>query len=119
MKVAFDVDDTLIIPAIATGFDIDVPNYDTISLFLWFQKQGHYMIIWSGGGQDYARMWAGKLGLIANEIITKTTERKDEIDLAFDDSDIELARVNVKVKRLNNHIIRYPEKLKRPAHDTP
>jgi hypothetical protein len=113
MKIAFDVDDTLIIPAIATGFDRDVPSYETIAIYRWFQAQGHYMIIWSGGGQDYAKMWAEKLGLTADEIVAKTTERKNEIDLAFDDNDIELARVNVKVKRFNNKIIRYPEKLKR------
>ena len=71
------------------------------------------MIIWSGGGEDYARRWAEKLGLTADEITYKTTERQAEIDLAFDDSDIKLARINIKVKRLNNSIIRYPEKVKR------
>lgn len=115
LVIAFDVDDTLIIPACATGFDRDVPNYETINIYRWFQSQENHMIIWSGGGQDYAKMWAEKLGLEANEIIAKTTDRKDEIDIAFDDSDIELAKVNVKVKRLNNKVIRYPEKLK---HET-
>ena len=113
MKIAFDVDDTLIVPAIATGFDRDVPNYETIAIYRWFQAQGYYMIIWSGGGKDYAKMWAEKLGLTADEILAKDTRLKDEIDIAFDDSDIKLAKVNVKVKRLNNHIIRYPEKVKR------
>ena len=58
MKIAFDVDDTLIIPSIATDFGRDTPNYETINLYKWFQSQGHYMIIWSGGGQDYAKQWA-------------------------------------------------------------
>ena len=110
-KIAFDVDDTLIIPAIATGLDRDTPNYPVIMMYLWFQQQGNYMIIWSGGGQDYAKMWAEKLGLKADEIIAKDTRLKDEIDIAFDDSDIELAKVNIKVKRINNHIIRYPDKI--------
>lgn len=111
LKIAFDVDDTLIIPAVATGFDRDVPNYETIAMYHWFQAQGNYMIIWSGGGKDYAKMWAEKLGLEADEYLAKDTRMKDKIDIAFDDSDIELGKVNVKVKRLNNKIIRYPEKL--------
>jgi hypothetical protein len=109
LRIAFDVDDTLVIPAVASGAGIEVPNYDVINLYRFFERQGHHMIIWSGGGQSYAAMWAEKLGLRADEIIMKTTDRKDEIDLAFDDSDIELAKVNVKVKRINNHIQRYPK----------
>ena len=106
MKIAFDVDDTLIIPCCATGLDQDVPNYDTIAIYCWFQAQGNYMIIWSGGGADYAKMWANRLGLTADEIIAKDTRLKDQIDIAFDDSDINLAKVNVKVKRLNNSVSR-------------
>ena len=113
LTIAFDIDDTLIIPAIATGLDYDTPNYEVILIYRWFQYQGAKMIIWSGGGKDYAEMWARRLGLRADEIIAKTTERSKEIDLAFDDSDIELAKVNVKVKRINNNIIRYPDKLKK------
>jgi hypothetical protein len=105
--IAFDVDDTLVIPAGIVG-DAEVPNYDVIAVYLFLQRQGHRMIIWSGGGADYARMQARRLGLEADEIIAKTVERKNEIDIAFDDSDIELAKVNVKVKRINNHIERYP-----------
>lgn len=104
MKIAFDVDDTLIVPSIASGFEIDTPNYDTIALYRWFQAQGHYMIIWSGGGPDYARQWANKLGLHADEHPSK--EKRADIDIAFDDCDVDLAKVNVKVKRLNNNISR-------------
>jgi len=112
MIVAFDVDDTLIIPAIATEFDRDIPNYKTIAIYRWFQAQGNYMIIWSGGGQDYAQMWADRLGLKADEIIAKTTDRKREVDIAFDDSMVDLAKVNVRVKRVNNRMVRYPDKVK-------
>ena len=112
LTIAFDVDDTLIVPAIATGLEVDTPNYSIIELYHWFQSQGHYMIIWSGGGKDYAETWARKLGLTSDEILTKTTELKDKIDIAFDDSDIKLAKVNVKIKRFNNKIIRYPDKIK-------
>lgn len=106
LTVAFDVDDTLIIPACAMDLDRDVPNYEIISIYKWYQSQGCFMIIWSGGGDDYAKMWAEKLGLTADLIIAKTTELKDKIDIAFDDSIIDLARVNMKVKRINNQISR-------------
>jgi len=102
MKIAFDVDDTLIIPSVATGYDRDTPNYETIALFKWFQAQGHKMIIWSGSGVDWAKTWAEKLGLEAE------IRRKGDIkvDIAFDDCDVNLGTVNVKVKRTNNNISR-------------
>lgn len=107
MKIAFDVDDTLIIPAIVAGTDRDIPNYDTIAIYNWFKAQGNYMIIWSGGGKDYAQMWGEKLGLKADEYRDKGKNSFDpEIDIAFDDCDVELAKVNVKVKRIDNFISR-------------
>ena len=112
LKIAFDVDDTLIIPAVALkdephpyiGIYGAIPNYEVISIYRFFQKQGHSMIIWSGGGVDYARRWADKLGLEPNEIIIK--EKNESIAIAFDDCDIDLAKVNIKVKRLNNGVDR-------------
>ena len=103
MKIAFDVDDTLIVPWVATGFDRDTPNYDTIALFNWFQVQGHEMFIWSGSGLDWAKTWAEKLGLNATIIVK---EKRVDMDIAFDDCDVDLAKVNVKVKRLNNGVSR-------------
>lgn len=99
--IAFDVDDTLIIPSIATSSDVDTPNYETIALFRWFQSQGNRMIVWSGGGVDYAKMWANKLGLFPCEIRVKA--KTPDIDIAFDDCLVDLAKVNVRVKRLNNN----------------
>lgn len=75
MKIAFDVDYTLI-------DDKYAPIYDNIYLFLWFQKHGHDLIIWSGGGRDYAKTMADKLGLKAR-IIDKCSE---SVDIAVDDS---------------------------------
>lgn len=104
MKVAFDVDDTLLVPAVATGFDRDTPNYDTIALYKWFQAQGCHMIIWSGSGVDWAKTWAEKLGLTADEFPMK--EKRGDVDIAFDDCEVDLAKVNVRVKRINNSISR-------------
>lgn len=104
MRIAFDIDDTLIIPAIATGLDRDTPNYDTIALLKWFQNQGHEIVLWSGSGIDWARTWGEKLGLQPFVVLIK--EANPSIDIAFDDCDVTLAKVNVKVKRLNNSISR-------------
>lgn len=103
LKIAFDVDDTLIIPSVAGGFGRDTPNYENIAILRWFQAQGHQIIIWSGSGIDWAKTWAEKLGLEA-EIRIK--EKSEDIDIAFDDCDVELAKVNIKVKRINNSVSR-------------
>lgn len=103
MKIAFDVDDTLIIPSVVTG-DRDIPNYETIAIYRWFQAQGSHMIIWSGSGQDWARMWSEKLGLKPDEIRTK--QKSSDVDIAFDDCEVDLGIVNVRVKRIANNISR-------------
>lgn len=104
MKIAFDIDDTLIIPSVVTG-DRDVPNYDNIAILRWFQAQGHEIILWSGSGIDWAKTWGEKLGLQPFIVWVKFAD-KDQIDIAFDDCDVELGKVNVKVKRLDNFISR-------------
>ena len=104
MKIAFDVDDTLIVPSVATDFGLDTPSYSTISIYRWFQEQGCYMVIWSGSGVDYAKMWAEKLGLKPDEVRVK--EKGEDIDIAFDDCVVDLGKVNIRVKRINNNISR-------------
>lgn len=95
LNVAFDVDGTLIGQ---TVFDEDTPKYDNIELFRWFARNGHSMFIWSGGGADYAKRWAEKLGLRAT-IIEKSKEAAKEfdIDIAVDDEAVQLGKVNIQV----------------------
>jgi hypothetical protein len=121
MKIAFDIDDTMIVPSVATGLDRDTPNYDTIALYKWFQAQDHEMFLWSGSGMDWAKTWGEKLGLAPFTVLPKellfVEGKKHEryIDIAFDDCDVDLAKVNVKVKRINNQISRADwNKTKRP-----
>lgn len=104
MKIAFDVDDTLIIPAVATNMPSDTPNYELITVYKWFQKQGHEMIVWSGGGINYAQHWAEKLGLQPCTIRVK--EKSEDVDITFDDCLVDLGKVNIKVNRYNNSISR-------------
>lgn len=104
LTIAFDIDDCILVPNIANGFGNDTPNYETITVFKWFQKQGHHMILWSGSGIDWAKTWGEKFGLQPFEVRRK--EASKEVDIAFDDCDVELAKVNIKVKRINNSISR-------------
>lgn len=116
MKIAFDVDDTLLVPSVASGFGRDTPNYEVIEVYKWFQAQGHTMIIWSGSGIDWAKTWAEKFGLIADDFPVKGAY---PVDIAFDDCDVSLGTVNVKVKRLNNGISRKDwNETKRPQEKT-
>lgn len=100
MRIAFDIDDTIIVPSVATGLDRDTPNYETIAIYKWFQSQGHTMILWSGSGTDWAKTWGEKLGLKPDAVISK--DKHGGVDICFDDCDVDLAKVNIKVKRTNN-----------------
>ena len=107
LKIAFDVDDTLIVPRVATKGDYEVPNYENIAIYKFFQGQGHHMIVWSGSGKDWAETWSEKLGLFPDECFSKADSlRPRDVDIAFDDCDVELAKVNVKVKRVENSVSR-------------
>lgn len=106
MKIAFDIDDTILIPSVAnTGSHENIPNYEVIEVYRFFQRQGHWMILWSGSGVDWARRWGEKFGLNPDEVRIKIRPGNapwPDVDIAFDDCDVDLAKVNVRVKRINN-----------------
>ncbi len=104
MRIAFDVDDTLIVPSVARGFGDNTPNYDVIAIYKWFQEQGCEMIIWSGSGIDWAQRWGEKLGL--EPFTVQQKEYDSTVYICFDDCDVALAQVNIKVKRINNKVSR-------------
>lgn len=87
--VAFDVDCTLITSE-------NVPNYKVIDLYRAHRKLGHIVVIWSGGGVEYAMRWAEKLGLKPNFIWPK--EETGKVDICFDDQNVDLAKVNIQIK---------------------
>lgn len=85
MIVAFDCDGTLL-------HLNEKPNDDMIAMVKAMAKLKAHIIIWSGGGQDWAERIAYKLGLTeyADEIIAK--DPKVQVDIAFDDEpDFKLA----------------------------
>lgn len=92
--VAFDIDGTLI-----TEDGFDRPKYDVIALLVWFANAGHRVICWSGGGKSYAEMVVRRLGL---DHLVEVREKgnaddADKPDIAFDDCEARLGKVNVKV----------------------
>lgn len=122
MIVAFDVDDTLIVPSVAVGFGNDVPNYEMIVIAMWHLAQGHKVVIWSGSGAGWASRWCEKLGLNVpgveiwgkNKVLDNNNQPL--VDIAYDDCEVDLAKVNIKVKRINNSVSRAVwNKTKRPA----
>jgi phosphoserine phosphatase len=92
--VAFDVDLTLL--------NADrTPKYGVIQIAKWFIQNGNSLvIIWSGGGKDYAEQVGRKLGFgdtVSYHAKTKETAEFLSPDITFDDEPIELSKVNVLV----------------------
>lgn len=86
-KIAFDVDGTLI-----TGAG---PRYKVIALMRYFIDEGYDLIVWSGGGIDYAQRWVEKLGFKDDvRVIAKGAER---VNIAFDDQPCDLGNENIEV----------------------
>lgn len=114
--VAFDTDDTLLIPNIA--MDNYIRNINTlekeepvwymhsehINVFNWYKRSWCYMIVWSWTGVNWAEKWAKKFKLDYDEIREK--KKYDDIDISIDDCNVDLAKLNIKVKRVNNSISR-------------
>ena len=120
MKIAFDIDDTLwkiekVHDCCARKTDAtcvggtkfrQVPDYEIIQVLKWFYNNGDDVYVWSAGGLDYAQTIVDKLGL--SEMVTVIPKKApgadyqgsiDDIDIAFDDQDTELGKVDVRVKR--------------------
>lgn len=104
MRVAFDIDDTLLVPGVATAFGDNVPNYEVIAAYRFFQELGADMVLWSGSGVDWARRWGEKFGL--EPFTVRMKEKSDDVDICFDDCVVDLARVNVRVRRHRNSVSR-------------
>ena len=94
ITVAFDIDGTLIYPEGVPNHLADTPRYDIINFLLFLQKIGCEIVIWSGGGTEYAVHWIYKLGLDNCRVAEKGSL---EPDIAVDDEEVKLGKVNIKV----------------------
>lgn len=93
MVIAFDVDGTL--------FDEQSkPRNDVIAFLEVLHQAGHSIIVWSGGGQDYAEQRARDAGVreMVHIMAKSDAKRLDrEVDVSFDDQEVTLAKTNIKV----------------------
>jgi len=100
MIIAFDVDGTLI-----SNID-DSPKIEIINFLKSFSKSDT-ILVWSGGGCDYAKMWVERLDLseYVLQTFTKCLELRDWVDICFDDEDVHLAKFNININ--NKEIMTY------------
>jgi hypothetical protein len=107
LKIAFDVDDTLVKE---NHMGREEPNRPLLNVLLWFYAQGHEIIVWSGGGAEYAETWARRLFIdhivtIKSKPLLAIGKRGEEIsesatpvvDIAFDDMEVNYGKVNIRV----------------------
>lgn len=106
-RIAFDIDDT--IWKIDRKNKRQVPDYDLIQVLRWFVNNGDEVFVWSAGGQDYTQTIVDKLGLtdlvtvISKISSAKLLEKRYEgMDIAFDDCESNLAKVDIRVRRETN-----------------
>lgn len=121
MNIAFDIDGTLwkivkmackpncVLRHAEHEYYSQVPDYDLIQVLRWFHGNGDNVFVWSAGGMDYAQQIVNKLGLTEmvtvipkkNETLNKIEEKIKipVMDVAFDDCDTNLAKVDIHIKR--------------------
>ena len=95
MTIAFDCDGTL-----TTDYGPNPkPRYEVIDLYQWFIRNGDRVIVWSGGGAEYAADWCRRLGLNPYATLGKTKENAKayDVDIAVDDELVNLGKVNIHV----------------------
>lgn len=88
MKVAFDVDGTLI--------DGNLPRHEIVELLNQFVSEGAEVIVWSGGGVGYAKQRGLELDL-PKSVAYHMKGKSLDVDLCFDDNKVALAKVNIKI----------------------
>lgn len=83
LVIAFDVDGTLIL---RVG-DTDVPQVPIINTLQVLSKltKNVRIIVWSGGGKEYAEMWGRRLGLDPYVWKYMQKDRNEPVDICFDD----------------------------------
>lgn len=93
-KVAFDIDGTLIR---MNDDGENVPRYDTLQLLIGLHDISHstQIFVWSGSGVDYAKRWTERLGI--HKFVSVIAKGSVEVDIAFDDEEVTLGKVNIQV----------------------
>lgn len=102
MVAAFDVDGTLL--------DADDKPYKQVVEFLkdLYKTGGYKIIVWSGGGKEYAQTWGRRLGLdeYVSSYHSKLEAKNLKVDIAFDDQPVKLATINMRVTYDENGVLK-------------
>lgn len=104
ITVAFDVDGTLVSwheteeMQSGGGYGYDVPNDAAINLLKAFKQLGCRIIVWSGSGEDYARMWVKRLWLEPHvDVVTAKPPAGECVHIAVDDCEVDFGKVNLRI----------------------
>lgn len=82
VTVAFDIDGTLIRNTGTTPADPDVANERIVELLKTLASfKNIRIVVWSGGGEEYAAMWVQRLGL--EKYVWKTLGKVSATSLGF------------------------------------
>jgi hypothetical protein len=102
MKIAIDVDNTLLTTVIIDGAFNAVLNHDVVALMRAIKALGVAdIIVWSGGGKDYAEKMVHRYGL--QNLVDQCAGKLDFItegfrpDITLDDQDMTAGTVNLKL----------------------
>lgn len=61
---------------------------------------GNDVFVWSAGGVDYAKNWVKRFAPAWESLVEVIPKEKGhDIDVCFDDQDVDLATINLRVKR--------------------
>ncbi len=88
--IAFDCDGTLIDYR-------DEPRADVLQLVYKHLHRGDRVIVWSGGGHDYARITANSVGLAGHVQCFNKCAFNRVPDIAYDDQNVNLGKINIRV----------------------
>lgn len=100
MRVAFDVDGTLL--------DADDHAYkDVVEFLKSFAKAGAEIVVWSGGGKEYAETWSRRLGI--EEYVAFCASKLEanllDVDIAVDDQYCQLGKVNLEIVKQEGKLL--------------
>lgn len=114
-NVAFDIDNTLYKVIDEGPIDVHFPggphrfvqgiDFDLMQVLLWHLKNGDSVYIWSAGGIEYAENWANRFLPLHPDVhvIEKSKKHKEQMDVCYDDQEVDLAKANILVKRGENY----------------
>lgn len=98
MIVAFDVDNTLV-------REDESVNWDVVQLMMAFHNLGATVVLWSGGGYDYAERWGRRLGLDPFIDAYLDKDKRFRPDLTVDDGpETDFGCPNLLVKNISTSI---------------